>query len=443
MECFPKISIVTPSYNQGKFIGETIESVLSQEYPNIEYIIVDGGSTDETLATLSKYAYIPFIRIVSERDKGQADAINKGFQLATGDIYGILNSDDTYLPGTLHRVARVINPQAGCHVVIGRCKFIDQNGKDIGIEHPSKFESHQRVLEIWKGHTIPQPATFWTKNVWKKVGGMRLDVFHLDYDLFCRMSKYYPFHMIDQVIATYRFHPESKTKQWTAEKRLEESISISKQYWGPIYGLKFWQLSWSLFRFRLNRTKRGRTLLKEAQADFKVKRYLTSIWKAFLGTIITPEVVFYIVIFPALKTTGGTLFGKLLRVLTRRVDYPQTQANLSHTTTWDDLWVGPLFVYTIPSENTITKNKILIKGFADPTFLDLPLILSISINDSPVAKREINKKGEFELLFDLEANVKTPITILVEANIYFIPHQFSRNGDYRPLSWKVLAVNCI
>ncbi len=443
MEHQPKFSIVTPSYNQGSFIGETIESVLSQGYPNLEYIIVDGGSTDETTTILSKYAHIPYIKVISEKDKGQADAINKGFRLATGKVYGILNSDDTYLPGTLHRIAQEINPQEGHHVVMGRCKFIDEKGKDIGIEHPSRFESHQRVLEIWKGHAIPQPATFWTKDVWEKVGEMHFDVFHLDYDLFCRMSSYYRFYTIDQVVATYRLHHNSKTEQWTEEKRLEESISISKKYWGPIYSLKYWQLSWSLFRFRLNRTKLGRNLLKKAQTDIKAKCYLIGLWKAFLGAIIAPEVVFYVVIFPSFKTSGSTLIDKLLTVFARRGDYPQTQAILSHTTTWDDLWVGPLFVNTIPHQNSTSKKTILIKGFADTTYLDIPLVLSISINDSPIAEREISQKGDFELLLDWKTEVEQPITITVKANTYFIPHQFSRNGDYRPLSWKVLAVDLV
>ena len=108
----PRISVVTPSYNQGNFVEETIQSVLDQGYPNLEYIVMDGGSTDGTLDILRKYEK----RLVwkSERDRGQSDALNKGFRMASGDIFSFINSDDVYEPGALHKVGRffVDHPQA-------------------------------------------------------------------------------------------------------------------------------------------------------------------------------------------------------------------------------------------------------------------------------------------------------------------------------------------
>lgn len=116
---WPKISIVTPSYNQGEFIEETIRSVLLQNYPNLEYLVIDGGSTDKTLDILKKYA--PWLYYwVSEKDQGQADAINKGFDKASGQILAYLNSDDLYLPGTLHTVAT--------HFLDGNCSRLLLSG---------------------------------------------------------------------------------------------------------------------------------------------------------------------------------------------------------------------------------------------------------------------------------------------------------------------------
>src|SRR5262249_1312181 len=158
------------SFNQGRFIRETIESIRAQDYPEVEHIVIDGGSTDDTLEVLAGY---PHLQVVSESDRGHADAVNKGFRLATGDIWGFLNSDDTLASGALSRVARGIDPSSGRHVVMGRCRFIDERGRFTGFEHPSHFESHLRVLEIWKGHTIPQPAVFWTPDVWRACGPMR------------------------------------------------------------------------------------------------------------------------------------------------------------------------------------------------------------------------------------------------------------------------------
>src|SRR5262249_25106976 len=164
---WPRISLVTPSFNQGQFIGRTIDSVLAQDYPDLEHIIVDGMSGDETPAVLARY---PHLRVIRERDRGQADAVNKGFRAATGDVLGFLNSDDTLAPGALRHVARAIDPARGRHVVMGRCRFIDADDHCTGLEHPCLFTGQRRVLEVWRGHGIPQPAVFWTRGVWQRCG---------------------------------------------------------------------------------------------------------------------------------------------------------------------------------------------------------------------------------------------------------------------------------
>src|SRR5947209_14851315 len=151
MHYLPRISVVTSSYNQGRFLGRTIESVLTQYYPDLEHIVVDGMSTDETPAVLARY---PHLRVIREPDRGQADAINKGFRVATGKVYCFLNSDDTFLPGALHRVAGEIDPARGRHVVMGRCIHVDEEDHFTGQEHPSAFVNHRRVLEVWKYNTI-------------------------------------------------------------------------------------------------------------------------------------------------------------------------------------------------------------------------------------------------------------------------------------------------
>src|SRR5262245_59568566 len=124
----PRISIVTPSFNQGRFIQETIESVLMQNYPNVEHIVVDGMTTDQTLAILNRYNHLVLVR---EPDSGQAYALNKGFALATGDILTFINSEDTLLPGTLHISAGELSPTEGKHVISGRCRFVDSHGEFI------------------------------------------------------------------------------------------------------------------------------------------------------------------------------------------------------------------------------------------------------------------------------------------------------------------------
>src|SRR5438309_5772154 len=123
----PLVSVVTPSLNQGAYIEETIRSVLDQDYPRIEHIVVDGGSTDGTLEILRRY---PHLTWVSEPDGGQADAVNKGFRLAEGEIFGWLNADDLYLPGTISAAVAVLR-ETGCGLVHGGWRQIDEEGKTI------------------------------------------------------------------------------------------------------------------------------------------------------------------------------------------------------------------------------------------------------------------------------------------------------------------------
>src|SRR5262249_6445319 len=248
MRHLPRISVVTSSYNQGRFLGRTIESVLAQDYPNLEHIVVDGMSSDDTLDVLARY---PHLRVLRDPDRGQAEAINKGFRLATGDIYCFLNSDDTFRPGALHRVAREIDPDRGRHVVQGRCRYIDENDAWAGEEHPSLSVSHRRLLQVWKTHCVPQPTTFWTAEVWKRCGPLDESLhLALDYDLFCRFRRRYRFHFVDEILADYRLHGQSKTCSNEDDTVREKAIEISRRYWGSPLGWRYWWLRASLAWFR-------------------------------------------------------------------------------------------------------------------------------------------------------------------------------------------------
>src|SRR5688572_25596277 len=148
----PLVSIVTPSYNQGRYIEETIQSVLNQDYPNLEYLVLDGGSTDETLEILKRYE--GRLVWISEKDRGQADAINKGFHLAKGRILGWLNSDDTYSPGAIRKVAQYFQTHRDVGLLYGEGYHVDTAGKIIERYNTEPFNFH-RLGEIC---FICQPA---------------------------------------------------------------------------------------------------------------------------------------------------------------------------------------------------------------------------------------------------------------------------------------------
>ncbi|MEJ5225865.1 MAG: glycosyltransferase family 2 protein, partial [Anaerolineales bacterium] len=162
----PRISIVTPSFNQARFLEATIRSVLEQDYPDLEYIIVDGGSTDGSVEIIQKYAH-RLAWWVSEKDKGQTDALNKGFARATGDILAWLNSDDTYTPDALRQAAEAMrtHPQAG--LIYADANYIDEQGNVIG-----RFPAAQTDLRrLRRGYVhIPQQAAFFRADLWRQVG---------------------------------------------------------------------------------------------------------------------------------------------------------------------------------------------------------------------------------------------------------------------------------
>ena len=162
---YPRITIITPSYNQGQFIEETIQSVLNQGYPNLEYIIIDGGSTDQTVEIIKRYA-AQIAYWVSEPDRGQTHAINKGLAQATGEILAYLNSDDYYLPGALHAVAKYFGCNPQVDLLHGCCRYVNEQGEPIG-EQCGNIQSLAEILDLWgtwwKRRQFVQPEVFWTR----------------------------------------------------------------------------------------------------------------------------------------------------------------------------------------------------------------------------------------------------------------------------------------
>jgi len=205
---YPRITVVTASYNQGKFIEATIKSVLDQGYPNLEYIIMDGGSTDESVDIIRRYEkHLAFW--VSEKDNGAADAIAKGFSRATGTILAYLNSDDLYLPGSLAAVAQAMNDEA-VDVVYGNMYWIDTQGAVIGEQRQTPFMPQ---AYLYGGSTLQQPATFWTRDLYVKCGQMDPSYhFAFDTDLFVRFAlQGARFKHVNQFVASFRIHPRSKS----------------------------------------------------------------------------------------------------------------------------------------------------------------------------------------------------------------------------------------
>jgi glycosyltransferase involved in cell wall biosynthesis len=221
----PLVTVVTPSFNQGRFIRETIESVLSQDYPNIEYLVIDGGSTDDTLAVLQSYGHRLFW--VSEPDKGQAHAVNKGWRRAKGDILAWLNSDDLYEPGAVRTAVDhlVHNPHVG--MVYGEGYFVDESGQPIN-RYPTYPFNPDRFLERCG---ICQPTVFVRRAVIEEVGNVDESLnFCMDYELWIRISKRYSAGYVPQHLAKSRLHDECKTIKHRVKSHKEVLDMLHRHY---------------------------------------------------------------------------------------------------------------------------------------------------------------------------------------------------------------------
>ena len=203
-----RVSIITPSYNQAPFLEQTIQSVLNQDYPDLEYIIVDGGSTDGSLEIIQKYAD-RLAWWVSESDHGQTDALNKGFARASGEILAWLNSDDTYEPGAVRAAVEWLQAHPESGMVYGDANLIDEQGAVIG-RFPAAQTDYARLRRGFVH--IPQQASFFRAALWGQVGPLDPSFyFAMDYDLWVRLAKIAPLVYTPQYWANFRLHGLGKS----------------------------------------------------------------------------------------------------------------------------------------------------------------------------------------------------------------------------------------
>jgi Glycosyl transferase family 2 len=256
---WPRISIVTPSYNQGQFIEETIRSVLLQGYPDLEYIVMDGGSTDESVAIIHRYEpWLSHIHIGP--DSGQAAALAEGFRHATGEILAWINSDDRYLPGAFARAARFFHRHPRTALGNGDVNIVDIQGSPISriyAVRPHRFLTSNLGIHSW-----PQPGCFWPRWAYQQAGGVDASLrFCMDRDLFIRLlGAGHGCRIPGSPLADFRMHDTSKTSTIRQVGR-EESSLLLERYGSPMrvkaarllwWGWRVWQWPGALRR-RLNR----------------------------------------------------------------------------------------------------------------------------------------------------------------------------------------------
>jgi glycosyltransferase involved in cell wall biosynthesis len=235
----PKISIVTPSFNQGAYIEDALLSVKQQDYPSLEHIVMDGGSTDGTVDVLRQYAAKPgweHLHWVSEPDRGQTDALNKGFRQATGKVWAYLCADDFYAGGALNCIVQFFEAHPSVELIYGNCLFVDDLGHPLRLKKAVPFDSEKLTVAnyIW------QPTVFFRPSVWEKVGTFNEDLeFAMDYEYWLRVSRKCAIKALEVHLANYRWQRNSKTVS-QERSQLREAYAVARRFGGG--GLRSWYL---------------------------------------------------------------------------------------------------------------------------------------------------------------------------------------------------------
>ena len=225
---YPLVSIVTPSYNQAQFIEETLLSVKGQDYPNLEHIVIDGGSTDGTVDILRRYEDEYNLRWVSEPDEGQSDAINKGFRMAKGEIIGWVNSDDTYMPGAVSAAVNHLRQNPTLGWLYGDVYWIDEDSYVLREAKGEPFDLKKLICKEF--HPI-QPTAFFRHQTLKSIGYLDTSLhFVMDTDLFIRLGVEYQAGYIPQVLATRRLHAQAKSVGLITDFAPEVTLILDKLF---------------------------------------------------------------------------------------------------------------------------------------------------------------------------------------------------------------------
>ncbi len=414
MEILPPISIVTPYREQDSFLKETIESVTAEGYPDVEHLVLKENISISRTATLLS-----------------------AFNSASGQIFGVLDPGDTLVPGALRRVARILGRGSQIHAVVGRCRVLDERGRDTGIERPNRLAATERLLQCWKGRPTFAPAAFWTAAVWRECGPAEADPLP-DYSLFCRLARKHRFVFLDRLLANCRL--QGATDPVWQREQMERAVRTSRAQWGSPLSLRYWRLMCSLARYRFDRT--GRAYRMYAHACSRLSSG-ASVAGFFLGAgsgLLAPDVAFQLALYPRLRSVAGHLFSKISGPPRPQVP-AQTADLLDHTGVWADGWAGPRTVFEI--EAVAGTRCLVIRGSVDLVHLT-PLNFRALIDGTDVGSRVVTRTGSFQIEFPLVSTLCPGRHVVeVRAGAWWIPHLTNGSGDYRPLSWRVQGTQTI
>ena len=387
----PLVSVVTPSFNQGRFIAATIESVLSQDYPHVEYLIIDGASTDDTAAVVARYA--DRLTFISEPDRGQSEAINKGFRRARGEIVAWLNSDDLFLPGAIRAAVEALRARPDAAAAYGEGYQIDEDGNVI-----SKFAATQE-FNLWRllnlSDFILQQTAFFRRRIFDEIGYVDENLHYgMDWELLMRVGLRYPIVYTPHEMGAIREYPAAKTSAG-GTKRAHELTSILRRYTGKrfppgmfVYGLPPYE---AVVNQRIARLLRGPL----APLGRRLQRLVTRTTHAIVGRLVRSAQGWY-----------------------------------------SDGWASTRAEFTFPAP----RGRVLELNVSLPDWLPFDRQTIVLSTNGRVFAREAFGHGQFTIpVMPPHGTWEAPVTIVIHAKSSFRPARPWRSGDPRTLAYQLTS----
>jgi glycosyltransferase involved in cell wall biosynthesis len=387
----PMVSIITPSFNQVEFIERTIESIRIQDYPRIEHIVIDGGSTDGTLEVLKRYE--DRLRWISEKDSGQSEAINKGFRLAQGDILAWLNSDDILLPGAISKVVQFLSDHPNAMMVYGEGYMID--GKD---NVKSRFPFTEPKFDLWKlihvGDYILQQSTFFRKSVFDTIPMLDEGLHYgLDWDLFIRIGKRFHVEYIPEYLGCIREHGDAKTSTG-GTRRFRELVKLIRGHGIFRYPLAYFNYASGTFE-KWPRASNSR-----------------------LGN--------------ALRLGVAQFLKKALSVYLRRLQQGY----------YSDGWVSKRATIVLPNLSPEKKNRHLSIS-AEVRAPNIPIRISVRINKQVLFRHKAKQPGAFTLTAPIPDAFEHSdcYHITIKSSKSYVPSRRAATSDPRELAFLLKSIS--
>ncbi len=389
----PLVTIVTPSLNQGRFLGETIDSVLGQDYPHIEYLIQDGGSTDESSAVAAAFRHR--LTWISEPDTGQSNAINRGFRRARGALVGWVNADDVLRPGAITKIVDAATRQPNAGLYVGDGELIDEHG---GLLRRVEVPCPLRLWDLVHfSFPIVQPAAFFRRDLVARLGGLQEDLcYAMDWDLVIRLAKLAPFENVSGVLAGQRIHGATKTATG-GFRRYREIVGILRRH--------------------------GRRRLPAGALVYGVE-LVESILRGLLPSASARS--------PAeAATAGGDCVAATRSMIDRRV-------YLANRSWHADGWVGRRLHCLVRR----TGEELCVAGEL-PAFGPLQRqTLTVSAEGRDILRQEVGV-GPFELTMPAPPAASDGcLDVALRASDVFVPQRVGRGSDQRALAYLLYRVEC-